>query len=566
MNLNPPSIERDRQQIVEARKQGALSLFGVYAKLSGPGWLQSAMTLGGGSLASSLYLGVLGGFSLLWLQPMAVFLGIVMLGAIGYVTLSIGERPFGAIKNHINPVLAWGWALAALVANMVWAMPQYSLANAVVQQNLLPEIFGADGALGDFWGKLAITLFVLAATTLITFLYDNKGLGVKLYEWMLKGMVVMIVACFLGVVLRLTFSDEGLDWGGVFAGFFPTFNHLWKPDYSFSPLLDPLGESARAYWSAIIVSKQQDVMIAATANAVGINMTFLLPYSMLSRGWDKDFRGLSIFDLFTGMMIPFIVVTGFVIIASSSQFHMKPAAGLLDDQGNLIADSNHRQFGQYDDLLKDRVAQVPETQLEIAPAERLLAATLVKRDAADLSQALSPLTGDAIANWVFGLGVLGMTLSSITLMMLISGFVICEIFNFPHGGWQHRLGCMAAATGTLGPFIWSGKTLFWLAVPTSVFNYTLLPLAYITFFIMMNSKRLLGDNIPKGLNRVVWNVLMGTATLLTTIGAIWQVSAKAGVYGIFAISILTILVLFGFTLRKPHDESSAPNVGETKSY
>ena len=32
------------------------------------------------------------------------------------------------------------------------------------------------------------------------------------------------------------------------------------------------------------------------AAAVGINMTFLLPYSMLARGWDKDFRGLAVFD------------------------------------------------------------------------------------------------------------------------------------------------------------------------------------------------------------------------------------------------------------------------------
>lgn len=34
----------------------------VYLRLSGPGWLQSAITLGGGSLAGSLYLGVIGGF------------------------------------------------------------------------------------------------------------------------------------------------------------------------------------------------------------------------------------------------------------------------------------------------------------------------------------------------------------------------------------------------------------------------------------------------------------------------------------------------------------------------
>ena len=32
-------------------------------------------------------------------------------------------------------------------------------------------------------------------------------------------------------------------------------------------------------------------MIAAAATAVGINMTFLLPYSMLARGWDNPSVG-----------------------------------------------------------------------------------------------------------------------------------------------------------------------------------------------------------------------------------------------------------------------------------
>ena len=38
-------------------------------------------------------------------------------------------------------------------------------------------------------------------------------------------------------------------------------------------------------------------MIAAAATAVGINMTFLLPYSMLRKGWGREHRGLASFDL-----------------------------------------------------------------------------------------------------------------------------------------------------------------------------------------------------------------------------------------------------------------------------
>ncbi|MBI1387897.1 MAG: hypothetical protein GC154_05570 [bacterium] len=549
---------REKQRIIEARSKGTLSLWSAYTRLSGPGWLQSAMTLGGGSLAGSLYLGVLGGFSLLWIQPLAVFLGVVMLAAIAYVTLSCGERPFHAIKNHVNPVLAWGWALATLVANMVWAMPQYALANAVVQQNLLPGVLGEQGPLGSFGGKVAVTAAIFIFATAVTFCHGRESAGVKLYEWLLKGMVMVIVACFVGVVLRLTFAGGGdhaaIQWTSVLAGYIPDVSLFWAPAARYRPLLDQLSEPVRVYWASAIVAKQQDVIFAAVSSAVGINMTFLLPYSILSRGWDREFRGLAVFDLFTGMMIPFIFVTSCVIIASASQFHMRPPAGLLDDRYDVIATSDHPQWGQFDDLLKGRLKAQPESAAPVAPVERLLAATLIKRDAADLSQSLAPLTGHVIADWIFGLGVLGMTVSSITLMMLISGFVICEVFNFPHGGWQHRLGTLAAATGVLGPFIWSGKTLFWLAVPTSVFNYILLPLAYVTFFIMMNSRRLLGDDRPTGGARILWNTLMGVATLLTVIGAVWQAWAKAGVAAVIAISLFLCLVIAGFYFRRPEEE------------
>ena len=110
-------------RIEDARSKGPLATLAIYTKLSGPGWLQSAITLGGGSLASALYLGVLTGYSMLWLQPVAMLLGIVMLSAIAYVTLSTGKRPFQAINEHVNPVLGWGWLIAVAMANVVWSLP-----------------------------------------------------------------------------------------------------------------------------------------------------------------------------------------------------------------------------------------------------------------------------------------------------------------------------------------------------------------------------------------------------------------------------------------------------------
>ena len=78
MHMNP-EIENDRQMILDAKAKGRWPLFRTFVKLSGPGWLQSGITLGGGSLSSSLYLGVLVGFSFMWLQPLAMILGIIML-------------------------------------------------------------------------------------------------------------------------------------------------------------------------------------------------------------------------------------------------------------------------------------------------------------------------------------------------------------------------------------------------------------------------------------------------------------------------------------------------------
>ena len=114
-----------------------------------------------------------------------------------------------------------------------------------------------------------------------------------------------------------------------------------------------------------------------------------------------------------------------------------------------------------------------------------------------------------------------MAVSSIVILMLINGFAFCEMLDRPSTGLLYRIGCMApGVTGALGAlFLWSGKAKFYLAVPTSRFGMVLLPIAYISFFFMMNNQRLLGDAMPKGMARCAWNTLMGIAVLLALTGA-----------------------------------------------
>ncbi|EDL56461.1 divalent metal cation transporter [Gimesia maris] len=578
-------IEQDRQLILDAKERGTGAKILAYTRLSGPGWLQSAITLGGGSLAGGLYLGILSGYHLMWLQPVAMIMGVVMLSAIGYVALSTKERPFAAINNHINPVLGWGWAIATLMANLVWIMPQYALGTAALQQNLAPEFFG--DAKNGLISAVAV-LFVISA--IVIWFYDSGGWGIKLFEAILKILVGIVVLCFFGVVLKMSFSTNDLDWGKILAGYIPNFSLFSNPSPEFSDVLAQAGGYAE-YWKNLIVGKQQQVMITAAATAVGINMTFLLPYSMRAKGWDKDFRGLAMFDLATGLFIPFVLATSCVVIAAASQFHAQPAAGLVgetnakgqvvDAEGEVIVpDPNlHGQFNklldsriksevsseEWDKLQQaDNTAALQAKRNDLPLPERTLAAMLVNRDAFQLAAALKPLAGATVSQVVFGLGVVAMAISTIIILMLINGFVFCEMLGVEPRGTFHRIGCfMPALTGVAGPFIWGDSDAkAWLAVPTSMFGMVLLPIAYATFFFMMNSPKILGERMPTGGKRVAWNLAMGISTLLATFGCVWSIKSSAfATYGFVALGVFIGLAIIVHFIRG-NTSSAPPAAGE----
>ncbi|MDP3072349.1 MAG: divalent metal cation transporter [Opitutaceae bacterium] len=555
MQSSPEQVAAEKQLLREARAKGGLATAVAYLKCSGPGWLQGAITLGGGSLAGSLYLGVIGGYSLLWLQVLAMAMGVIMLSAITYVTLSTGKRPFHAIKDHINPVLAWGWAIATLVANIVWCMPQFSLATAAILQNLAPSLPETMGATGS---KVAVCLLLLTVSIAIIWLYDSGHRGVKIFELILKLLVAVVVICFFGVVFKIATSTEGLAWSEVMAGFVPDLSLLSQPAATFNAALAATGNYA-GHWSALIVADQRDIMITAAATAVGINMTFLLPYSLLKKGWDKESRGLAIFDLSTGLLIPFVLATSCVVIAAASQFHVKPQPGVIDGRAPAV------MIGQYNTLLTGRLkAEIglgsfnqlsPEGQraslAALPEGDKQMAAMLLRRDAFNLASALERLTGKTVAHYVFGIGVLAMALSTIVMLMLISGFTVTEVFGLPQHGWPHRLGCLLAGIGVLGPFIYSGKTQFWLAVPTSVFGMTLLPIAYFTFFLMMNNRSLMGGEILRGGKRTLVNLLMLATLLLAGFGAGWAIWSKTQWIGVGAVAAFVALAVVVHFVRPP---------------
>jgi Mn2+/Fe2+ NRAMP family transporter len=557
---------RDRELLSAAQAIGGTTRLRAYFKLSGPGWLQSAITLGGGSLGGALYLGMLGGTSMLWLQLVAIVIGVIMLSAISYVTLSTGERPYAAINHYVNPVLGIGWITATVLANMIWIMPQFSLCCVALGKNLLAE------GLSDRGDIIASAIIGVAAFAIVMMSF-RPGWMSRFFDIMLKLMVGMIVLCFVAVVYRLA-AEGSLDLNEILVGFIPKFSHWTTPAPDIQKILENMPAEQVSYWRDQITSNQQSSMIGVTATAVGLNMTFLLPYSMLARGWDKPFRGLARFDLITGMAIPYIVVTSCIVIASAHAFHAKADKQFLSDdpavmQTSVLFDSTLKvlearyanehgveaaaDLADLDDVPKKQ--KLAEFAAGLSDAEKRLAPTLVKPNAGQLAASLSPLLGQKNANLVFGLGALGMGFSSIIILMLINGYAFAEIIGKYDSSAARTIGALAAGIMGFCWFIfWTGESKTWLIIVASTFAAILLPIAYVSFFALMNSRRLLGAEKPTGGRMVVWNILMGIGCLGALAqawgGTILQMSKPGtGSFVVGGVATFLLLAVVGFSAR-----------------
>ena len=157
-----PSLEQEKVYLreVEARP-GLLRKWRGYWSLSGPGWLQSAVTLGAGSAGSSIYAGAVFGYSLLWVQPVAMFLGVVVFAAIGHQLLVTQERPYDVFRKRLHPAVALFWGFNVLLASIIWQFPQYALGTAVLKDLL------AVAGLSVPRAPLALLLLAAAATRVL---------------------------------------------------------------------------------------------------------------------------------------------------------------------------------------------------------------------------------------------------------------------------------------------------------------------------------------------------------------------------------------------------------------
>ncbi|MEO6594824.1 MAG: divalent metal cation transporter [Planctomycetota bacterium] len=401
-----------------------------YARFIGPGYLQSAMTLGSGTAASCLFAGAVFGYQLLWVAPLGMVLGVLVMGVISHQTLSTGERPLPAMATYAGRWLAWGWAGGAVLASFVWHFPQYNLAAAALVD--AAAVLGHDSVHPGL-----ASAFVLVWAIALSFLYGANSRLVRAYERLLKYTVWGIVLSLAWVVLHTS-----TDWGAVVRGLVPS--------------LPP----ARAGIRSI------ELVVSGLAAAVGINMLLLYPYSLLARGWGREHRGLARFDLLAGMLVPYLLATALLLIAAANTLHQQ---GVEVSQKSAVA---------------------------------------------ILARVLGDVIGPKSGRLLFDLGMVAMALSTITLHMVVCGFVAMEWFGFPFGSWKQRLCMLIPIPGALAPFLWADQPV-WLAVPTTIVCGAMLPIAYLGFLLLQRSHVYLGEDRPRG-----WRAVFASASLVVAMAVI----------------------------------------------
>ena len=140
--------------------------------------------------------------------------------------------------------------------------------------------------------------------------------------------------------------------------------------------------------------------------------------------------------------------------------------------------------------------------------------------------------------------------------MLINGYAVAEVLGGYDKTALRTLGALlAAAAGMCWIWIWpGGASKTWLIIVASTFGAILLPIAYFAFFMLMNSERLLGEQKPRGIKMVIWNVLM----LIAVVGAVVQAwgavsiqlgKEETGSIVIGALAAFGALALVGFSAR-----------------
>lgn len=592
--IDPQTLEEEKKALEELNRKPFLKRIAGFGKFTGPGFIQSAVTLGAGSAGGCLIAGSMFGYRLIWIQPLAMILGMFMFFAIAKQAVMLRRRPYEAMHNELHYVFAFLFGLSALLASVIWHFPQYSLAGDVANDLAGLVTRTRDPIPGWILGPVFLGFAIF-----VTWNYGKGLKGIRIYEKTLKVLVWLIVVAFALVVLK-----TGVKWKELFSGFVPRLPRL--PDGSFD-------------------REQVNLMIALLGATIGVNQVFLYPYSVLARGWGKEHNRLAYFDLMSSLFIPFILATALVIVATSTTLHRRGViesgnnegdkavvvnVGTVAGESNLTVtfdaivsegiapevkelscqaevtckekgqlwplegkkvmvtilgaavspedkenapatpplglEGSHRLLTDRDkdgvpsagdtirydvkienkgkNALTDLVFRAaPDANTELVPGS--VESRTITRNAIEAARVLAPVVGVTFGRLIFGVGMLAIALSTITVHMLMCAFIVSEMFGVEPTGWKYRLMVLTPAIGAFG-VAW--KLPFGVAVFASSTCVIFLPMAYICFMVLHNKRRFMGEAMPRGGKRAFWNVGMALAIAVVTIFAVVKLGMMYG--------------------------------------
>ena len=277
--------EAEAAALERIESRAPLPRFWGRLRLSGPGFMDSALTLGAGTLTAAMLSGAAFGYRTMWLLWVSMGLGVFMMAAMARFTCRGGFRVI-RVQNRFH-----GWVVGSLLTALVGTVAvavifnygQYSLGTHLIE-SLTPM-------LGFSFPRQWNWIVFMAVTSGLILSYGRRGRrGIAAVESFMKASIGVMLLCF-GACLVLV----GVDWGALFQGVFVP----WLP---------------RGV-------EGLDLFIASSAAAIGVMDWIFFHYAGLARGWGRRHERQARFDIVVGLFIPFVVINTLVMAVFAGTLH-----------------------------------------------------------------------------------------------------------------------------------------------------------------------------------------------------------------------------------------------------
>jgi manganese transport protein len=255
-----------------------------YTRQMGPAWIVSAVACGPATLASVVIAGASFGYQMLWVVVLSAVFGTTAQYLAARVGILEGRGIIAATQERLGRGWAWLLAVDAVLATYLAAMV---LMNALVGVTSL-----ITGIASPWWG-LAYAALLSAALL--------HG-GYRWFENICKGLVLLVVACFIA-----TAWQADISWGRVVAGLMPNLPGGVQP----------------ALMAAAIMG-----------GAVHITIIGMHTYNTNARGWKESQLPLARFDTVASMGLAFGAYSLAIFLVGAALLH--PAGVLVKGPADVL--------------------------------------------------------------------------------------------------------------------------------------------------------------------------------------------------------------------------------------